>query len=676
MTWGISLAIADYQAMLEDGTEERRFLEAIPWTLDAGPQDPGELVRSLRDEAARLARLPRRPVFSLLTAMYNTPARLLQEVILSARTQAYPHWELLLVDDGSTTTEHLALARSWSDRDPRIRVIEGGENRGISAARNLAMAHATGDFVAILDHDDVLHPRALGCFARSWNEDPDLSLMFSNECQMDDAGTRTYGYFYKTHFDLFTILRANYVCHFTAIRRDLVLMASRGGRVFRSEYDGAEDHDLFLRVALTGGLKALHVPLFLYYWRASPTSCSTSLAAKPEIPARRLRLLEELLPEIYSGGEFSVANSGPGRGVYHVSIHMRSSSQAIRPTLLVVAPISGDLEKDLRSLGALENQRHALDVTVVVVGPSSRPPSGLLMRWLENSCRLSYRFATCDEPFEAAGWIDSALALDGDRPDLLLSLAPGIELESPETLQTLAMHLLADDGCGAVGIKVSGVDGRVRHGGLKVLDEADGSGYGAIGEARLPRDFVDDEHVVLGVSFACAMIRRGRWDELGGLRGRGASPSYEDMAFCLRAIEAGYRNHYFGTLKAIDHGPDRGPCPPDREIARAALWDRHGATLANWRLRLFVHPTEPIWPLAPAIVEAEPGVVPLRHRLVDRLNEGLKRVLGPGHAFVKRQISRPSNGNGTGPRKETAPARIPGPHSHRRNEPDRGAVSR
>ena len=170
------------------------------------------------------------------------------------------------MDDGSPKKDHLDTAREWANRDPRIKLVECAQNRGISGARNFAIEHASGDFFAIMDHDDILHPMALGTFARVLERRPELEPHLLQRVPDQRRGTRTYGYFYKPHFDLFTLLRANYVCHFTAIRRDLLMAAAREGRVFRSEYDGAEDHDLFARVAITGMMKAAArpaVPLLL-----------------------------------------------------------------------------------------------------------------------------------------------------------------------------------------------------------------------------------------------------------------------------------------------------------------------------------------------------------------------------------------------------------------------------
>lgn len=642
--------IDQYLARLPVETEEQRFLRAIPWLLDAGAQDHESLARDLRDEAPKLAALPRQPVFSLLTPMYNTPPRLLRELILSVRCQSWPHWELLLVDDGSPKKDHLDMAREWANRDPRIKLTVLDENRGISGARNVAIERSSGDYLAILDHDDILHPMALGHFARVLNEDPAANLVFSNECQINDEGTRTYGYFYKPNFDLFTLLRANYVCHFTAIERGLLMDAARSGRVFRSEYDGAEDHDLFARVAITGKMKARHVPLFLYYWRAVPTSCSMSMEAKPEIPERRMVLLDDLIPQVYPGATYRSAQPDRARHECHLTIRLKSLDLGRRPSLLVVVPFRDDPVRLLKALDALEKQRHALDVTVVLAEAGSTEPgtAEAVAAWLERPRANRYELMRRDGPFCAATLTNEAVSRFAAGMDLVMTLHQDIELRSPEAIQTLAMQLLADPGCGVVGMKLVGPDGRtVRHAGMRIFETADGSGYGRVGPVTHGREFVNDEHVILAVSLACAMTRRDTFERLGGLDQVVLTGAYLDMDFCAKAIGAGLRNYYFGTLTAAQHGPDLAHAPHNREFELAMLHERHANVFAAWRLRILVHAAEPIWPVYPpatietqiVLVPYDSGLRPVRYKVVDKVNAGLKRVLGPLHGVLKSGLS-------------------------------------
>ena len=225
--------------------------------------------------------------------------------------------------------------------------------------------------------------------------------------------------------------------------------ARRSGRVFRTEYDGAEDHDLFARVAITGRMQARHVPLFLYYWRAVPTSCSMSLEAKPEIPERRIVLLDELIPQVYPGATFRVQQPDRLRSECHMTIRLKSLDLGRKPTLLVVVPIRDEPVRLFKALDALEKQRHALDVTVVLTEAGSTEPgtTEAVAAWLERPRANRYEVVQDDGPFHPSKMINAAVSRFGAGAELVMTLRQDVELRSPEGLQTMGyMQLLADPG--------------------------------------------------------------------------------------------------------------------------------------------------------------------------------------------------------------------------------------
>ena len=162
-----------------------------------------------------------------------------------------------------------------------------------------------------------------------------------------------------------------------------------------------------------------------------------------------------------------------------------------------------------------------------------------------------------------------------------------------------------------------------------------------------PREFVHDEHVILGVSLACAMTRRETYGRVGGLDEVALTGAYLDLDFCAKAITAGMRNYYFGTLTAAEHGPDLAYAPANREYEVTVLHERHARVLASWRLRMLVHTAEPIWPVKAhgpietkvILVPFHDGLKPVRYQVVDKVNSGLKRALGPFHGLLKRGLS-------------------------------------
>ena len=263
------------------------------------------LIRSLSMEAARFHELPIRPSFSLLAVLHETAPRYLRELILSCRCLSYQDWNLVLVDDGSRAREHLDVARDWSARDSRIHLVTLETPRGPCHAKNIAIEKATGDYLILVDEDGVIHPMALGLLARHLNEDANVNLVFSNEAEIDSNSTYLANFLVKPPFDPFTLLRVPYLGRLLAVRRRLLEDCTEGGPVFRHEYEGVEEHDLWLRLALTDSVVSRNVPLFAYYRRAG-TASQASLDLSALVETRR-RLLSEQVPRAYP------APSGPRR---------------------------------------------------------------------------------------------------------------------------------------------------------------------------------------------------------------------------------------------------------------------------------------------------------------------------------------------------------------------------
>lgn len=632
--------IADYIGALDGDSEEHGFLQSIPWVIDAGRQDPEHLARGLKFEASRFPELPRQITFSVITPLWNTPPPLLEELILSIRCQSWPRWELILVDDASTERYHLSIAETWAGRESRIRLIRRSANGGISAARNDGLRHASGDFITFVDHDDLIHPSALGVFARHLNMSPDVNLVFSNEAKIDEHSRRISGFLAKPPFDLFTLLRVNYVCHLTAIERGVLLTAAEGGRVFREEYDGVEDHELLLRLAMTGKLNARHVPLFLYYWRTTPASTASSPTAKDGLREKRLKMLAEYVPRFYPSVSWSAELPGRIKGQAHTSLSFDAIRDATTARLLVIIPFRDQIDLTIRCLESLERQAHRLDVHAILINNRAENPETMpaLMRWLAEPRRNRYTVIHDGGPFHYARMNNSAVREHGKDADLLLFLNNDVELVSSDCLQAMAGLLRAEPLSGFVGIRLMYPDRQeVQHGGVKVFEHLIGSGYNVVDHARTSKDFVFDEHIVFGVTFACAMTRRQVFEELDGLEEVLLPNVFGDVDMCARSIEAGYRNYYLGTRVGLHHeSKTRGRASEEAEFV--FLNERHAGTFAEWRLRNLSYSHEHTWPIPnpPVVyVPSPPPSVPLRHKVADRLNVGLKFALGPVHRVLK-----------------------------------------
>ncbi|PYK12064.1 MAG: hypothetical protein DME65_05185 [Verrucomicrobia bacterium] len=214
----------------------------------------GEL-KKMRQETLTFAL---QPLVSIITPVFNTPVEWLRECIESVLAQTYEKWELILIDDHSTDPETLRCLAELAASDSRIILTKDEKRRGISAASNRGLAVAKGDWVAFLDHDDLLEPDALFQNVKWLQDHPDADLIYSDEDKLTERGFDSP--IFKPDWSPDYFLTCNYVCHLTLIRRELV--ERMGG--FRSEFDGAQDYDLFLRITEQTN-RIDHVPRVLYH---------------------------------------------------------------------------------------------------------------------------------------------------------------------------------------------------------------------------------------------------------------------------------------------------------------------------------------------------------------------------------------------------------------------------
>jgi GT2 family glycosyltransferase len=644
-------------AQIAGGTQEAAFLHSIPWVIDAHPQHPDSLVSVLQRESRRLGQLARQCRFSILAVLRDSWPQHLNELILSVRCQSYANWELLLVDGGTTPRAHREVARRWAEREERIRLVEFGSALGSHRARNAAVSRATGDYLVFVDDDGVLHPMALGVFARHFNDDPRVNFAFSNEAQIDHASSGLTNFILKPLLDRFTLLRVPYIGRLYAVRRDLLERAAREESVFRHEYDGIEEHDLWLRLALADGVESRHVPLFMYYRRAG--SHGLARLTDHELAVRRRRLAEEFIPQIYPGAAWSLDVPSDRDPLAATRIWLTGLPGYECKKVLIVIPFKDQVETTIKCLESIERQEHQLDTLVALVNNQSVEATTLprLHWWIDAHRRSRYEILNLDYSFNFARLNNEAVGrLSGDR-DLIFLLNNDVELTMPQTLETLALQLLADPSIGFVGIKLYYPGGQeVQHGGIRVGELIYGSGYNEIKHDRSAADFVDADRITLGVTFACAMARRETFERLGGLDEVFLPNGYGDVDMCLRALGAGFRNYCLGSLSGIHHeSKTRGFTNEDLEFS--LLHQRNGTIIATWRHWRLNRSHRHAWPLAvdrlndprlalqhestrstlrssPAISEA-PISSPLRYRLADRINQVLKRALGPLHGILR-----------------------------------------
>ncbi|HZE12474.1 MAG TPA: glycosyltransferase, partial [Chthoniobacterales bacterium] len=214
------------------------------------------------------------PCITIVTPVFNTPLPWLEECAKSVLNQVYEKWEWILVDDNSNEPELLKLLPSLAARDERIVLTRIDKRGGISAASNRGLELAKGDWIGFLDHDDVLEPDAVFQHVKWLQDHRDADLIYSDEDKLTEEGLDAP--IFKPDWSPDYFLSCNYICHFTIIRAEV--LEKVGG--FHSEFDGAQDYDLFLRI-IDRSTRIDHIPRVLYHWRRSPASTADNIRRKP-----------------------------------------------------------------------------------------------------------------------------------------------------------------------------------------------------------------------------------------------------------------------------------------------------------------------------------------------------------------------------------------------------------
>ena len=493
-----------------------------------------------------IKKLPYKPLVSILLPVYNTDEIWLRKCLDSVLGQLYPHWELCIADDASPAKHVRRILEKYRARDKRIRVVFREANGHISAASNSALALASGEYVALLDHDDELTPDALYEIASLINREPEADMIYSDEDKIDTRGKR-HSPFFKPDWSPDTFLSLMYTCHLGVYRTALVRRI--GG--FREGFEGSQDYDLVLR--LTEQTEKIgHIPKVLYHWRSIPASSAANFQVKEYAQDAGLRAIREA---VQRRGEEADAEPIAGMsGRYRVKYRLRG-----RPQVSIVIPtrdLSEYLEPCLNSLFEKTAYDH---FEVIVVDNGSREPEtlDLFRRWKEKE-PSRFRVAPLPIPFNFSALINEGVRNAGG--ELVLLLNNDIEVVSGEWLSEMAAQALRPR-IGAVGVKLLYPDDTVQHAGV-VLGIGGIAGHSHKYCAGDQPGYFDRLRITANcaaVTGACLMVKKSLFQEVGGFD-EALSVAFNDVDFCIRILKAGYYNLCLSHLTLYHHeSRTRGP---------------------------------------------------------------------------------------------------------------------
>ena len=470
------------------------------------------------------------PLFSVVTPVYETPLDVLAETIYSVTSQAWPNWELILVDDQSPSPRVREFLADAASRDPRIVVVLRQANGGISAASNDGIAAARGEYVVLLDHDDLLGHGALAKVAAVLRDNPDVDYLYTDEDKIDDFGNR-YDTFRKPDWSPERLRGQMYCAHLSVIR--LTLVREVGG--FDSAFDGSQDHDLVLKVT-EKARRIYHLPEVLYHWRALARSTASSGDAKPYTWDAGLRAVQSHVNRVGIDAE---VERGRWFGTY--AVHRRSNPDRMVSIIIPTRGSSGMVGGKER-IYVVDAVRSVLAKTdyprlefVIVADVDTPPGVEAELREIAGD-RLIYLLY--DKKFNYAEKCNLGyLASSGE---ILVMLNDDVEVIADDFIEELVGPLSEED-VGMTGAYLIFEDGRVQHAGHRYaergfkhafLDYHDGD-PGPFCALKVDRE-------VSGLTAACVALRREVFAEVGGMSEQ-LPVNFNDVDLSLKLRAAGYR---------------------------------------------------------------------------------------------------------------------------------------
>lgn len=480
-----------------------------------------------------LSDLTNPPLFSIVTPTWNTPPALLDAMLGSVKAQWYPNWELILSDDASSSAEtraHLATIN-----DPRIKVLYGTQNSGISGATNCAIAAANGDYIVFLDHDDELTVDCLYELACAIVR-TEADYLYSDEDKISTSGEFIDPYF-KPDWSPDTLMSLMYTCHVSCIRRSLVELL--GG--LRSDYDGSQDWDLILR-ATEIAQRIAHVPKVLYHWRMIPGSAASSADAKPYAIEAGRRAREDAMRRRGLHGEMEPVSQVPGY------FRARYAAQG-NPLVSIIIPSKDNVAVLRACIASIRMRSTWSRYELVLLDNGSVNPETL--QYLDQELCIGATVVRHEAPFNYSEL--NNIGARAAKGDVLLFLNDDTEVLASDWLERM-LGFAALQHVGAVGAKLIYPHNKgIQHSGVVNLAPGPAHAFPYMHPDE-PGYFMRNllEHNWSAVTGACLMVERKKYDAVEGFD-ETFPVAYNDVDFCLRLLKRGLFNVVASEAKLLHH---------------------------------------------------------------------------------------------------------------------------
>ena len=525
--------------------------------------------------AAKAGKLRNKPLISVVMPTYNTPETLLDEAIASVVNQIYTNWELCIADDASTAAWVKPALERWMKRDPRIKVNFRAVNGHIAEATNSAFELVTGEYVALLDHDDILRPHALAEVAFALDTYPQAELIYSDEDKIEEDGKRRFDPFFKPKWNPDLFLSQNYLNHLT-VHRTANIKAAGG---WRKDYYGSQDYDLNLRIVKTIDTdNIVHIPKILYHWRLTKSSMAQDEGSKTYAVDNAIKALQDFVDDLDLKGKVEQI---PSTSWYRVRYQLPDPA----PLVSLVIPTRNGLAILKACIDSIKQLTTYPNYEILIVDNGSDDPA-VLAYFKEIEDAGIARVLPFDHPFNFSAINNFAVAQA--KGEVIGMINNDITVISPGWL-TEMVGMALRPGTGCVGAKLYYPNDTIQHAGVIIgLGGVAGHSHkyfdrkarGYFGRLMVPQN-------VTAVTAACLIIRKSVYDEVGGLDEVNLKVAFNDVDFCLKVAAAGYHNCWtpFAELyhhESISRGTEDDPVKQARFKAEVLFMkDKWGGALAE-----------------------------------------------------------------------------------------------
>ena len=465
------------------------------------------------------------PKISVIIPTYNVSRKLLSECLDSILNQTYDNFEICIADDNSPNSETKETLKDYEEKDGRIKVVYRNKNGMISKASNSAIELATGEFIMLVDNDDTISKDTMYYMVEALNNNKNLDFIYSDEDKLDYQGRRLEPNF-KPDYSPDTFLAVNYICHLTMIRKSLVDLV--GG--FRSEYDGSQDYDLFLRV-LEKTNNVHHIDKILYHWRMSATSTAGYLGNKDYTNDASIKAIEDALRRRNIEG---TVYPNPNVSTYLIDYKHNN------PLVSIIIPTRNYGELVQKCVDSIYQKCTYKNFEIILVDNNSDEEKSLKIFDDYAKKYENFKIVKAKCPFNYS-YINN-LGVKKSKGEYILLLNNDTEVIDGDFLDKMVGYA-SQKHVGAVGIKLLYPDNKVQHAGVvlgyggvagHVYVACDKNDAGLMGRLAMPYNYS-------AVTAACLLVSREKFDEVEGLD-ENLTVALNDVDFNIKLLEKGYYN--------------------------------------------------------------------------------------------------------------------------------------